>query len=57
MARDSQFAKMKRKLKFKIRQPQPLPDLRPRRAAFCASSKCAASVSAATRSREKFPAS
>ena len=36
---------------------QPLPHLRPRRAATSASLKCAASASAAWRSREKFPAS
>ena len=29
MARDSQFAKMRRKLKFKIRHAQPLPPVRP----------------------------
>ena len=45
-----------KKPKFKVRVRNRCRLLRPRRAATCASFRCAASVSAAWRSRAKFPA-
>ena len=56
MARTSQFAKMRKKLNFnKLRQRNRC-RFAAARAAFCASSRCAASASAVTPCSAKFPA-